>query len=58
MQKSGRKSNKKLLETGFALGALKIAASLVGRLFVEFVKNRLIGMAGQSAPIKKAVNSF
>ena len=46
--KSGRKSNKKLLETGFALGALKIAASLVRPVVVEFVKNRLIGMAGQS----------
>src|SRR5205814_5579345 len=27
--KSGRKANKKLVETGFALGALKIGASLV-----------------------------
>ena len=46
--KSGRKSNKKLLETGFALGALKIAASLVRPVVVEFVRNRLIGIAGQS----------
>ena len=46
--KSGRKSNKKLLQTGFALGALKIAAGLVRPVVVEFVKNRLIGIAGQS----------
>jgi hypothetical protein len=46
--KSSRKSTKKLLETGFALGALKIAASLVRPVVVEFVKNRLIGIAGQS----------
>ena len=46
--KSGRKSNKKLLQTGFALGALKIAASMVRPVVVEFVRNRLIGIAGQS----------
>ena len=45
--KSGRKSNKKLLETGFALGALKIAAGLVRPVVVEFVRNRLIGIAEQ-----------
>jgi hypothetical protein len=46
--KNSRKSTKKLLETGFALGALKVAASLVRPVVVEFVKNRLIGVAGQS----------
>ena len=46
--KSGRKSRKKLAEAGLALGALKIAASLVRPVVVEFVKNRLIGVAGQS----------
>jgi hypothetical protein len=46
--RSGRKSQKKLLETGFALGALKIVAGLVRPIVVEFVKNRLIGIAGQS----------
>jgi hypothetical protein len=45
----GRKSTKKLLETGFALGALKIAASLVRPIVVEFVKNRLLGVGGQSS---------
>jgi hypothetical protein len=46
--KSGSKSRKKLLETGFALGALKIAASLVRPVIVELVKNRLLGVGGQS----------
>jgi hypothetical protein len=46
--KRSRESRKKLVETGFALGALKIAASLVRPVVVEFVKNRLIGVAGQS----------
>jgi hypothetical protein len=45
--KSGRESRKKLLETGFALGALKVAASLIRPVVVEFVKNRLTGIAGQ-----------
>src|SRR6266513_2828299 len=45
--KSGRKANKKLVETGFALGALKIGASLVGPAIVELVKTRLIGVSGR-----------
>ena len=45
--KSGRESRKKLLETGFVLGALKVAASLIRPVVVEFVKNRLTGIAGQ-----------
>jgi len=52
-KKSGGRSKNKLLETGFALGALKIAASLVRPVIVEFVKNRLIGFAGQSRPSRK-----
>ncbi len=51
--KSGRKSRKKLAEAGLALGALKIAASLVRPVVVEFVKNRLIGVAGQSRRSRK-----
>ena len=43
--KSGRKANKKLVETGFALGALKIGASLVRPAIVELVKNRLTGVS-------------
>ena len=42
---SGRKANKKLVETGFALGALKIGASLVRPAIVELVKNRLTGVS-------------
>jgi hypothetical protein len=45
--KSGRKANKKLIETGFALGALKIGASLIRPAIVQLVKNRLTGVAGQ-----------
>ncbi len=51
--KNGRKTKRKLIETGFALGALKIAASLVRPVIVELVKNRLIGFAGRSRPSKK-----
>ena len=46
--KSSRKSQKKLLETGFALAALKVVASLARPVIVEFVKNRLTGFAGKS----------
>src|SRR5437867_13313746 len=46
--KGSRKSQKKLLETGFALAVLKIAANLFRPVIVEFVKNRLTGFAGQS----------
>ena len=45
--KSGRKANKKLVETGFALGALKIGASLLRPAIVELVKSRLIGVSGR-----------
>jgi len=51
--KSGRKTKRKLVETGFVLGALKIGASLVRPVIVELVKNRLIGFAGRSRPAKK-----
>ena len=47
-KKSGRRSQRKLVETGFALGALKIAASLVRPVIVDLVKNRLTDFAGQS----------
>jgi hypothetical protein len=46
--KSGQKTKRKLIETGFALGALKIAASFVRPAIVELVKNRLIGVGRQS----------
>jgi len=45
----GRQTNKKkLVETGLALGALKIAASVARPVIVEFVKNRLTDFGGQS----------
>jgi hypothetical protein len=46
--KSGRKAKKRLVETGFALGALKIAASLVRPVIIGIVKNRMIGSGRQS----------
>ena len=51
--KNGRKTKRKFIETGFALGALKIAATLVRPVIVELVKNRLIGFAGRSRPSRK-----
>ena len=53
--KSGRKANKNLVETGFALGALKIGASLVRPAIVELVKKRLTGVAGQPRASRDAV---
>jgi hypothetical protein len=46
--KSSRKSQKKLVETGFALAALKVVAGLARPVIVEFVKNRLIDFPGKS----------
>jgi hypothetical protein len=43
---SGRKTKKKLAETGFVLGALNIGASLIRPAIAQFVKNRLTGTAG------------
>ena len=45
--KSSRKSQKKLVETGFALAALKVVAGLARPVIVEFVKNRLTDFAGR-----------
>lgn len=41
--KSGQKVNKKLVESGLALGALKIGASLIRPAIIELVKKRLWG---------------
>jgi hypothetical protein len=46
--RSSPKSQKKLIETGFALAALKVVASLARPVIVEFVKNRLTDFAGKS----------
>jgi len=45
--KSGRKSQKKLVETGFALAVLKIAANMIRPVAVEFLKNRLTDFGSQ-----------
>jgi hypothetical protein len=45
--KSGRKSKEKLVETGFALGAPKIAVSLIRPAIMGLVKKRL-AVAGQA----------
>jgi len=45
--KNSRKTKKKLVETGFALAMLKIAANLARPVIVEFVKNRLSDFGGQ-----------
>jgi hypothetical protein len=46
--KSNRKTKKKVVETGFALAALKIVAGLARPVITEFVKNRLTDFAGHS----------
>jgi hypothetical protein len=45
--KNSRKTKKKLVETGFALAALKVVASLARPVIVELVKNRLTDFAGK-----------
>ena len=44
--KNGRKTTNTLAETGFALGALNIGASLIRPAIVELVKNLLTGTTG------------
>ena len=46
--KSSSKSQRKLVETGFALAALKVVAGLARPVIVEFVKNRLTDFGGKS----------
>ena len=46
--KNSRKTKKKLVETGFALAVLKIAANLARPMIVDFIKNRLTDFGGQS----------
>src|SRR5215471_17112720 len=38
--KTGRKSDKKLIETGLAMAALKLVGNLARPVIMEFVKNR------------------
>ena len=46
--KGGRKSQRKLVESGVALGVIKIAANLVRPVIVEFVKTRLTDFGRRS----------
>ena len=46
--KAGRKSRKKLVESGVALAVLKIVANLARPAIVEFVKTRLTDFGGRS----------
>jgi hypothetical protein len=46
--KSGRESQKKLVESGVALAVLKIVANLARPAIVEFVKTRLTDFGGRS----------
>ena len=46
--KSGRKSQKKLVESGVALAVLKIVANLARPAIVEFVKTRLTDFGRRS----------
>jgi hypothetical protein len=46
--KGGRKSQKKLVESGVALAVLKIAVNLARPAIVEFVKTRFTDFGGRS----------
>jgi hypothetical protein len=43
-----RKRDKKLMETGVALAAIKLVGNLARPVIVEFVKNRFVDSGGQS----------
>jgi hypothetical protein len=45
---TSRKTQKKLIETGFALAALKVVASLARPVVVELIKNRLTDFTGKT----------
>jgi hypothetical protein len=47
--KTGRKSHKKLVESGVALAVLKIVANLARPAIIEFVKTRLTDFGGRSS---------
>jgi hypothetical protein len=47
------KSGKKLLEVGFVLGALRIAATLLKPVILKFVERKMHGYASGARPAKK-----
>jgi hypothetical protein len=53
--KNGKESDNKLVEAGFALGALKFAANLLKPVVVSYVTKKMRGYGGGSRPKKTAV---
>jgi len=51
--RSGRKTKSKLLEAGFALGALRIAATLLKPVIVSFVTRKVRGYGDRSRLARK-----
>ena len=51
--KSGRKTKRNLLEAGFALGVLKIAASLLKPAITTFVTKKILGYPRPERSAKK-----
>jgi hypothetical protein len=51
--KNSGKAKKKLVETGFALAVLKIAANMARPVIVEFLKNRLTHFGTRSRTSRK-----
>jgi hypothetical protein len=49
----GKKKQNRLLEAGFVLGALKIAASLARPVIVDLVRTRLFGSGAKTPPPPK-----
>jgi hypothetical protein len=51
--KSGRKTKRNLLEAGFALGVLKIAASLLRPAITSFITKKMLGYPGPERSARK-----
>src|SRR5438045_9510317 len=51
--RAGGKAKTKLLEAGFVLGALKIAATVLRPVIVDLVRSRLSGFGVKAAPPRK-----
>jgi hypothetical protein len=51
--RTGGKPKNRLLEAGFVLGALKIAASLARPVIVDLVRTRLFGSGAKTPPPRK-----
>ncbi len=51
--RTGKKSKGNVLEAGFALGALKLAATLLKPVVIKFVQSKMGGNARAARPAKK-----